>query len=277
MKHSPEVNYAMMRSALDMFGQAKGQLDEAQRVALLQRVNREMAIGKRLLNTEIAAGVVIPAASVQSALDTLRARFDSEADFERAMADNDLDLDGLKLAIAYELKIEAVLEQLFKERGGVSDAEVEIYYYQHLERFSLPETRTARHILLTINDAYVENRREQVERRITAIARELAQSPERFATLAARHSECPTAMQEGLLGRVRRGQLYPELDRLLFSMQEGEISVPVETEVGKHILKCDKIHAAGKLPFEDVRDRLRQILEQKKQKLLLQEWLQHAP
>lgn len=276
MKFTPEVNYAMMRVALEMFETVQEQLDESQRMEVMQRVNREMAIGKQLLESSMANRVVIPDSVVQKSFDELRGRFDSEDDFLHALAQNDLDKDSLKQAITYELKVEAVLEQLLNEQGSVSDEEVEIYYYQHLEKFSLPETRTARHILITINEEYAENSRERVQKRMEEILEALQRNPESFSEMATRHSECPTAMHEGLLGRIKPGQLYPELDAELFAMEQGAIHGLIETEVGLHILQCDTVHEAGRIPFEDVRDRLREHLEQKKRKRLLQEWLHKA-
>lgn len=276
MEHTPEVHYAIMRLSLEMFDCMQTELNDDQRQQVLQRVNREMAIGQRVLSSTESVGVSVPEPVVEQAVSSLRDRFDSEERFIQALEQNNLDLAGLRKALEYELKVEAALERVLGHQGAVSDDEVEIYYYQHLERFELPETRTARHILITINEEYPENSREQVQLRITQIESELREGKGSFNELAERHSECPTAMHDGLLGRVKQGQLFPELDTKLFSMQEGEISSPVETEVGMHLLLCETVHAAGRIPFDEVREKLKQHLEQRKRKRLLNEWLQQA-
>lgn len=271
MSHGPEVDYAMMRNALEMFDTTQAELDDGQRTAVLQRVNRELAIAKKLLSAPEASSVVVPDAAVDQAYDELAQRFEDSGGFITALTANNLDEDKLKSALAWQLRLDLVLEQVLKERGAVSNEEVEIYYYQHLEKFALPETRTARHILITINDDYAENCREQAEKRLSEITAELKANPDAFNALAQQHSECPTAMHEGLLGRVKPGQLYPQLDEALFAMEEGEISDIIETEVGLHILLCDTIHPASNLPFVDVKEKLTTHLEQKKRKRLLQE------
>jgi peptidylprolyl isomerase/peptidyl-prolyl cis-trans isomerase C len=276
MKHTPEVDYAIMRISLEMFNSVQEQLDEHQRKDVLQRVNREMAIGKRLLESDEASGVVIPDSVVQQSFQSLVSRFESEDDFTRALAQNHLNESSLMQALAYELKVEAVLERLLNEKSSASDEEAEIYYFQHLDKFQLPETRTARHILITVNDDYQENTRDKVKQRFEEIKQQLQQGHASFEELASRYSECPTAMHEGLLGRIKPGQLYTELDQALFEMEEGECSDLIETEVGLHILKCDQVHQAGRIPFEEVREKLRSHLEQKKRKRLLQEWLHQA-
>lgn len=276
MSHGPEVDYAMMRNALEMFDTTQAELDDGQRTAVLQRVNRELAIAKKLLSAPEASSVVVPDAAVEQAYDELAQRFEDSGGFITALKANNLDEDKLKSALAWQLRLDLVLEQVLKEQGAVSNEEVEIYYYQHLEKFALPETRTARHILITINDDYAENCREQAEKRLQEIAAELKANPDAFNFLAQQHSECPTAMHEGLLGRVKPGQLFPQLDAALFAMEEGEISDIIETEVGLHILLCDTVHPAGNLAFDEVKEKLAAHLEQKKRKRLLQDWLRDA-
>jgi len=273
-EHGPEVDYAIMRNALEMFDTTQTELADEQRTVVLQRVNRELAIAKRLLEAPEASGVVVPDAALEQAYSELAQRFDDADAFAKALHDNNLNEAKLKQALAWQLRLDLVLEHLLKERGAVSDDEAEIYYYQHLDKFTLPETRTARHILITINDDYAENCREQASARLEALRKQLEEDPSAFHSLAAEHSECPTAMHEGLLGRVKPGQLYPQLDEALFAMEEGEITPVIETEVGLHLMLCEVIHPAGRLPFSEVKEKLREHLEQRKRKSLLHQWLQ---
>jgi len=110
-----------------------------------------------------------------------------------------------------------------------------------------------------VDTTYPENRREAALQRAKMIAKRLARNPDRFAEQAMKHSECPTALQGGEIGRVKRGSLHPELDTVLFQMREGAVSDVVESEVGYHVLLCEKIHAAGIAPPAEV---LPKLLEQ---------------
>ena len=273
-QQTPETNYAMLRVSLETFGKTPASLADDEYKQVLQQVNRELAIGKRVLQAREATGVVIPETVVTQAIDTLTQRYDSEEVFLQALDANGLDRKSLHQALEYELKIETVLEKILSERAAVSDAEVEIYYLQHLDKFELPETRTARHILITVNEEYAENSREQASQRIVEIQSQVRDCFEKFKELAQRHSECPTAMHEGLLGRIKPGQLYPELDVCLFEMQEGELSDVIESPVGLHLLLCEQIHDAERRGFSEVKGKLREHLENKKRKRLLREWLQ---
>lgn len=271
---SPVTHYAMLRVALEMFGKEPASLAAGDYEKVLHQVNRELGIGRRVLAAREAMDVVIPDTVVLQAIDALAQRYQNEEDFLQALSANGLDRNTLFEALHYELKVESVLEKILAEKAAVSDTEVEIYYRQHLEKFRLPETRTTRHILLTINDEYEENHRDRAMQRITALQKLLLDNEDEFTALAQRHSECPTAMQDGLLGRIKPGQLYPELDKTLFQMEEGALSGVVESPVGLHLLLCERIHPAEHRTFEQVKEKLREHLEKKKRKHILNEWLQ---
>lgn len=270
---TPQTRYAMLRTALAMFKQPPADLDEPRLQQLRQRVNGELAIGQRLLQRQGAHGV-IPDDSVEQALSQLAAGFESEEAFATTLAYNGLQRDSLREALRYELRVEAAMEQLVRDEAAVSEAEAEIYYLQHRERFTLAETRSVCHILITINDDYPENSRDRALQRITELHAECAGDGNLLKALAQCHSECPSAMKDGLIGRAKPGQLYPQLDAALFAMQEGEVSEVIESEIGLHILYCEQIHPAETLPFEQVNAKIVTLLEQTKRKSMLKQWLQ---
>ena len=112
--------------------------------------------------------------------------------------------------------------------------------------------------------------------RLKGLQTSLQQHRAEFTELAQRHSECPTAMQNGLLGRIKPGQLYRELDAVLFQMEEGEISEILESPIGLHLLMCEQIHIAERRSFKEIKEKLCDHLEMKKRKMLLHKWLQQS-
>ena len=267
--------YARMRGALELFGALPDGLSAAQQQALAEQQARERVIQQRILQASQARQVVVPAEVIEQAITTLAQRFEDAEAFADTLAHNGLDRHGLYLALEHELRVEAALEQILAEHSHISDTELEIYYLQHLERFTLPETRSARQILITLNDDYAENTRAQVEQRLAELVSQIGTIKD-FAHLAARHSECPTAMHEGVLGRVKPGQLFPSLDMALFTLAEGEMSGIIESPLGLHLLWCEQIHPAETLPFQQVSDKLRDHLEQTARKRYLKRWLQQS-
>ena len=70
-------------------------------------------------------------------------------------------------------------------------------------------------------------------------------------------------MDAGKLGAIKRGQLFPELDSVLFSMQEGTVSDVLESEIGFHLLLCEKIVPARILPFSKAEARIKKLIDER--------------
>ncbi|AHK78539.1 peptidylprolyl isomerase [Ectothiorhodospira haloalkaliphila] len=141
---------------------------------------------------------------------------------------------------------------------SVSESELRRHYRQELDRFTSPEERRAAHILVRVprdaDDAQVEALRSK--------ARELRariDEGEDFESVAREASEDDfSAGDGGDLGYLQRGDLGSALDGVLFTMDEGEISQPVRTNEGFHILRLTEIQPAESEPFEAVRDEVEQ-------------------
>jgi peptidyl-prolyl cis-trans isomerase C len=136
--------------------------------------------------------------------------------------------------------------------NSATDTDAELFYRLNPERFLRPERRTVRHILITFN---TPEERHKAELQLNELAEKLRSGAD-FAKLALRHSQCPTALEGGLVGNVPRGQLFPQLDAVLFTLEPGELAPAVETEVGLHLLRCEAILPPDTIPFEMVRERI---------------------
>lgn len=266
--------YLTLKLARQLYDKAPAALADDERRRVAQVAARQNEIEKRLLATEQAASVLLPESSIAPALAEIRGRYASDADYHSDLARSDLDHATLRAAIIRDLKVEAVLEQVAGRAVAVSDTEVEIYYLLHPERFTRPETRKLRHILLTINDELKGSERAAARARIGEIRARLAPAPaERFAEQALKHSQCPSALQGGLLGDVPRGKLFAEIEAVAFALAAGELSPVVESPMGFHVVYCEQISAEDKLPLAAVRERIREHIDQSRRAAVQKAWL----
>jgi nitrogen fixation protein NifM len=252
--------YLTLKLAHELFSKAPAALDDAERKRVSTIAMRQHEIEQRILGSARAALVVLPDASVDACVNDIRDRYPDEPEFEADLARSGLDVTALRAAIERDLKVEAVLEQVAAATPAVSETEVEIFYLQHLDRFHKPELRSLRHILVTVNDALPGSTREAALAKIEAIRERLLKDVGRFSEQALKHSECPTAMNGGLLGKVPHGKLYPEVDAVAFALAPGELSSVVESELGFHIVLCDAVEAETQVPLAEVRERVREHL-----------------
>lgn len=269
-----EHRYRLLRIALERFGREPTELDAGQQQQAERIASRQLEIEDAVLRSPEALGVVIPDSQVEAAWQQVCARYEDEEALARALEMQQLEAERVRYLLARDLKVEAVMERASLGLPEISETDVSLYYFSHPEQFERPETRLARHILITINEDFPENTRETALARLQTIAQRLAQKPERFAEQATKHSECPTALQGGQLGEVRRGTLYPTLEACLFELEPGQTSTPVESPLGFHLLRCDAVNRGGHLALEEVMPRLRQWLQARQRQARQREWLE---
>jgi peptidyl-prolyl cis-trans isomerase C len=269
----PHFNYHLLRNALEAFSRNPAALDAQQYRRVLDRAKRSYRLESRVLASSEARGLLIPEAQLNAAVAEVASRYAEDGELATDLAANGLDPPALRRALWRELMFDAVMQRVGSKAADVNEIDLRLFYEVHRDRFETPERRTARHILVSINADFADNTRAAARARVERLAGHLKGSNKRFQDLARRHSECPTAMEGGLLGEIKRGVLYPELDAVLFCMAEGEVSGIVESEMGFHILACEKIEPARQIPFAVAAGKIRDILQQRRRRNCQKAWL----
>lgn len=265
--------YKLLQAASSQHGKLFFLLSAEQQFQIEQITRQQIEIENLVLASPEARSLVIATEQTEAAMTEIIARYPSKNEFKRELKQHQLDLASLRLTIHRELWVTSTLDRVAMQVSEVSATDARLFYYFHPEKFQRPETRTARHILLTINPEFPENTRAQAMTRLTLIAKRLRKNPSRFSEQAGKHSECPTAMEGGLLGRVSREQLFPALDKVLFTLPVGQVSEVVESPLGFHILLCETIHPATVIEIEDVLASIIEKLTARKRKKHQQQWL----
>lgn len=270
---SPGFNYHLLRSALDSFKKNLAQLSPEEYRQVIRKASKTLDIESLVLASPEAGGVVVSGQQLTQSVEEIAGRYESREDFIRDLQANGLDEDSLRRALYRELLFNGIMQKVAAKSAAISDLDVLLFYEMHPKRFETPEQRVVRHILITINPDYPENSYPNARARIEDIRRKLAGRINRFHDFAKRYSECPTAMEEGKLGKVTRGQLYPALDAALFQMTENSISQVLESEVGFHLLFCEKILPSKRIRFAKVKRRIHEILQERRRRNCQKAWL----
>lgn len=140
----------------------------------------------------------------------------------------------------------------------VTDSDVVNYYIENKELFAEPQSVKASHILV-----------ESFEK-ATEIAHKIKNNRLFFEEAAKKYSSCPSKEQGGDLGYFSRGMMVPEFEEAAFAMESGQVSDPVKSQFGYHIIKLyDKKESSIK-SVDEVRDQIaNQLMAQKQQELYL--------
>src|SRR5882672_3837247 len=146
----------------------------------------------------------------------------------------------------------------------VDPEEARKYYESNRSQFGIEESRQAAHILVSVEPGASPEAKQKARAKADEIYRELQKNPGGFAEAAKKHSDDPgSAGKAGDLGSVSRGAMKdtPEFERALFQLQPGEISAPVETRHGFHIIRLVSVQPGKVKPFEEVRAQIEKDLK----------------
>ncbi len=270
---APEYAYHLLRSALEKFGQTPAELTADQITAARTQADATFELESRALSSSETDDIVISEQRVDEALQGIASRYASREEFLSDLARNNLNEGLLRTALYRDLMFDAVMARVAADSIEISELDILLFYEAHWEQFARPQTRVARHILVTVNPEFPDNTRKKAKQRISLIQKRLAANPGGFAELARRYSECPSALEGGRLGRLPQGKLYPELDEVLFELPEGGISDIVETELGLHLLYCEKIYLPRTAPLSEAHPKIRKIMEQRQRRRNQKIWL----
>ena len=145
-----------------------------------------------------------------------------------------------------------------KVRGGVTDKELRVIYDREIGKVKpIPEIR-ARHILLKTQDE------------AKAVIAELKKGAD-FAQLAKKKSTGPSGATGGDLGYFGKGRMVKSFEDVAFALKPGEISAPVKSRFGWHVIKVEDKRMKPVPSFESIKDRLKSPLVQQKARTIIQD------
>ncbi|MFC1887370.1 peptidylprolyl isomerase [Candidatus Cloacimonadota bacterium] len=160
-----------------------------------------------------------------------------------------LELDKMKEVVLTQFNVNNTISSIEIEPGEVVN-----YFAANKAKYVVPESASTSHILVKTeeecNDLYEKIMKKELD----------------FADAAREYSQCPSKQNGGDLGMYARGQMVPEYDAVSFEMEVGEISKPVKTQFGYHIIKLNEKMAASEAKFDDIKDQLRKDILSEKQR-----------
>lgn len=189
-----------------------------------------------------------------------------------------------------DIRAQLVSEKLYDKVTSdvsVSDTDLKKYYDDNISQYKTPESRDVRHILVAVNKEGVDiadvksggDTKVDFERS-RPIADRLYQeltSGADFASLAKKESQDPGSKANGGKLTIAKGQTVPAFDKMAFQLDTDQISKPVKTEYGYHlIMPISAVKPAATTPFEKAKASIKaQMLETEKQEAV-QKWAEET-
>jgi peptidyl-prolyl cis-trans isomerase D len=142
--------------------------------------------------------------------------------------------------------------EAYKANINISEEQLQEYYESNPDEFKKPKTVQARHILFRTDKNDDADAVEKVRKKAVEVLK-LAKEGKDFPELAKQYSEGPSKDSGGYLGEFRKKDMLGPFSDKAFSMQPGEISDPVLTRIGWHIIKVEKVNEESTVSFNDAK------------------------
>ncbi len=176
-------------------------------------------------------------------------------------------------SIRAEIEKGEIIDSQVRKRVNITSDDVERYYRLNQKKYTSEEKVRLRHVLLSVPEqAPPEGEKAAMEK--AAEIRRRALAGEDFAKLAESYSDGAGASEGGDIGWIARGSLLKEIDEIAFDkLSVGEVSQPVRTSAGVHLIKLEGREGGKQLALADVQGKIKEEVYAKALEERFQKWL----
>ena len=211
-------------------------------------------------------GVKVTDQEIETELDKLKQQY-FQGDEQKYSAE--LEKQGLTDAdVRNELRTRILTNKIYEaviKKVTVSDADIQAYYDKNSTKYQQPASREVRHILVK-NEALAQELHDKI------------QSGADFAKLAKKYTQDQASKAAGGKFTAFKGRTVAPFDEFVFSAKTGDLSDPIKTEFGWHIIEVlGPVKPATTQPLADVKDEIQTTLLQTKQNAAMKAWIAALP
>ena len=207
-------------------------------------------------------GIDVTDQQIAKKVDEVKKQYfgDSQAKFDKGLADQGYTKATLEDDIRSQLLTEGIYKKVTTD-AKVTDADVKSYYEKNRANYTVPESRSVRHILV--------KSKADADR----IRTELVNGGD-FAALAKANSIDPGSKDAGGKLTVSKGQTVAPFDKAAFSLDTNELSQPIKTQFGYHLIQpLAAVKAGSVTPFAQVKDQIKTQLESETKNTAVNKWV----
>ena len=237
------------------------------------RVDERMVLTRLISNSvarSLAGDEKISKGKIGSALNLLRWQFPNEKAWQIALGASDLSARSLRRFVTDDLRAQHWITRQIAPRIDATEIECRNFYEMHQSSFAQPVRFRASHLFVAAPAKTPQEVVETKQQTIKSLAERIKQG-EKLADLAAVGSEDEaTKNRGGDLGFFSESRMPPDFFAAVAKMHIGEISQPIRTRLGFHIIELTDSKPAREMNFEEARPEIRLIIENEKRRTALQ-------
>lgn len=236
-----------------------------ERIAQMKDRFSEQAMENLILKTILVGqidkeNVTISDAEKTEAITKFTSSLPTGVTLDDLIAKNNWTKEEFDKNLTMDLRINKLLENQAKNVTKPTEADLKKFYDENKERFDVPESVTASHILIATESTDDDAAKATKKAKAEELRKKIVEGAD-FAAVATESSDCPSKTRGGDLGSFTKGQMVKPFEDAAYSQKVDEVGPVVETQFGYHIIKVTKHDQARTLPFDEVKDRLAKVLE----------------
>ena len=249
----------------------------AEERARVLKASLDVLIGEKLMEEQIRElGLEVTQAELDAAVADVRRQnnITDEAQFERLLSGEGFTVKTYREFLRNQMSRMKLVQLKVTPKVKVSEEDLKAAYTQYTKLESGDAEVHARHILVQVDPKATPEQVEAARQKALKLAEEARKPGVDFSELAKAKSEGPSASDGGDLGFFRRGVMVPAFERVAFALKEGEVSEPVRTQFGWHVLKVEERRAVDVAPYEQVKGELENRLKLQKTEKFVEQYVQ---
>ena len=247
-------------------GRQLGSVDQA---AMLDALITERMVAKEVADK----GIVVRDEDVDRYIEGIKERNKlDDAKLKDALAKEGLTVETYRTQIREDLQRQQLISREIRGKVSVTPEDVQRYYEAHLSEYSTSEKVQLAHILFRLEPDAPPSQVAAITAKAEEVRGRIAKGAD-FAEMAKHFSEDATASSGGELGWFKPGELLDEMEKVVARLDVGEVSDPVRTKLGMHLIKLQAKEGASHQQLEGLAEQIKQQLYNAALEERFQKWL----
>ncbi len=216
---------------------------------------------KLILSEANKLGMEVREKLITDRLEDVKKKYPSEQAFLDALVQHGVTVNDIRKKIIEQLKIKFAVDHEVHSQIFVNPQEVTAYYESHAQDFKKKERVNLQSIYIDFG----QDKKKARQRAQEALSK--LKSGQDFETVAKEYSEAPS------LGTIERGQILPDVEKIVFGLEENQVSDLVDVEKGIYIFKLTGRTLTEMASLKEVKDQIYNQLFQEKFRAKFEEWV----
>ena len=248
-------------------GKSAADFSDAEKQAGYHSILNEMIIERLLLKR--SEKEVVSDAEVESDLAKFRKQLGSQEKLEEAIKKEGQTVETVKASIRDSLKEQKWIDSQIAGKTSVAESDAKEFYEKNPDKFKAPEMVRASHILIAVPKDAKPDQVAEKQKQMATVAERIKKG-EAFEKVAAEVSEDPGSKNSGGdLNFFPRGSMVPEFEQAAFTLGKGEVSQPVKSDFGIHLIKVTDKKEAHTVGFDEAKERIMSYLQDQKRRIVV--------